>query len=630
MGSEYREPSASPDGQYSSASSVPYPTAANQQGTPSGSERIEEPGYREHGINQSGQQPVEGPSFYPADLLDRQLQEEQQRNSVVQAQQRNGAYLNYGQGQQPYRAVPPMAPQGSVPPVPNPLYPQYPPQAPSGQPYRGAPVAYTNPQTYQYPPNGFSQPQPQPMYPGYPPNRPVQQAQPPAFAGYPPQQGYYPPYGYQGYPGYPPYPYAWYPPRPRRNGYQLAMAIVSLVGSILAIIGGALCGLALLGLAFASSKITASSSSTTSQTIFASSILYTALMVAGIVGGAFGVLHSALALGLRRSWPFKLPPFWVFLAIYVALVAVGFLVGSNSVVINNLFLVFPLIALCGILPALTFLAFALRRVRRNEAREWPTTWRRFTLALVSGATSAIFLAIIFELILTLVALAQSGVNASSIDNPNAPTPHDPRIVILMLVIVSVIAPIVEESFKPLAVIIMIGRVRSAAEAFILGMACGIGFDMIETTEYMGSGYTKWVSVAVDRSTAGLLHGFGAGMMALGWYYVTHRDALKRRNVQIGLGCMLYAILQHATWNGSFVLQLLPAPIGPYLTNGTIPIFGYQLDAFLIVYVVFSILILCFLWFVTGKIRLQPDVPLNNNTTSDNEANRAPINVAPAT
>ena len=124
----------------------------------------------------------------------------------------------------------------------------------------------------------------------------------------------------------------------------------------------------------------------------------------------------------------------------------------------------------------------------------------------------------------------------------------------------------EEGFKPLAVVTMIGRIRNASEAFILGMACGIGFDLIETISYMGIGYNGWINVAVDRSTAGLLHGVGAGMMALGWYYITHKDALKRNHIQIGLGCMLYAILQHAIWNGSFILQFLPDPIGPYLEN----------------------------------------------------------------
>src|SRR5205085_9606137 len=132
-------------------------------------------------------------------------------------------------------------------------------------------------------------------------------------------------------------------------------------------------------------------------------------------------------------------------------------------------------------------------------------------------------------------------------------PRDPKTLIFMLAPGSVVTPLVEEGFKPLAVVTMIGRIRSASEAFILGMACGIGFDMIETTAYIGKGYHDWIHVAIERSTAGLLHGFGAGMMALGWYYITHKDALKRNHLQIGLGCMLYAILQHAIWNGSFVL-----------------------------------------------------------------------------
>jgi hypothetical protein len=606
MGSESRKPSASADEQYQHIPSASSPTV-DQQGTPPGGKHIEEPSYREHGVNLSGQLPVEAPSFYPADLPDLQLQQERWQVPPAQPQQKNGSYL-YDQGQQAYGAVPPvplpLSPQGPVsyaqnspylPTVPNPPFPIH---AAYAQQYHSAPIPYTNPQAYQRASNGY-----------------LQQPQRPAYSGYP-YQGYYAPSGYQqgGYPGYPPpgypiAPYVWYPRRPRRNGYQLGMAITSLVSSILIIIGGIFSGLALLGMTL----VPTNTSNISSSGLFASTILYASLMLAGVIGGAFGVLHSSFALALRSSRPFKLPPFWAFLPIYIILVTVGLLVGASDVIVNNFFLVFPLIALSGILPALTFFAIALRWVRQPKTHEAPTTWRRFTLALVSGATSAIFLAVVFEGILTLITTFQfATTDTSFIDNPNAPIPHDPSIIIFVLMIVSVIAPIVEEGLKPLAVVTMIGRIRSAAEAFILGMACGIGFDMIETTSYIGIGYHHWIDVAINRSTAGLLHGFGAGMMALGWYYITHKDALKGHHIQIGLGCMLYAILQHAIWNGSFVLQLLPAPIGPYLESGTITIVNYQLDAFLIVYVIFSILMLCFLWFVTRKIRLQPGVPLKAN------------------
>src|SRR5207249_1121714 len=116
---------------------------------------------------------------------------------------------------------------------------------------------------------------------------------------------------------------------------------------------------------------------------------------------------------------------------------------------------------------------------------------------------------------------QLGVKNFSLDNPDQPIPNDPRAILFMFILVSVIAPVVEEAVKPLAVVVLIGRIRSAAEAFVLGLACGIGFDLIETTGYISAGYQDWLSIALIRTGAGLLHGFGAAMVALGWYYLVH-------------------------------------------------------------------------------------------------------------
>src|SRR5438105_44228 len=60
---------------------------------------------------------------------------------------------------------------------------------------------------------------------------------PPAPSPAPGAPGYAP-YGvYPGYYGYPPY-YAWQPIEPKRDGFHLAVSIISLVGSILAFLGG--------------------------------------------------------------------------------------------------------------------------------------------------------------------------------------------------------------------------------------------------------------------------------------------------------------------------------------------------------------------------------------------------------
>jgi len=71
---------------------------------------------------------------------------------------------------------------------------------------------------------------------------------------------------------------------------------------------------------------------------------------------------------------------------------------------------------------------------------------------------------------------------------------------------------------------------------------------------------------------------------------------------LGIGCGTYAVLQHAIWNGSFGLQLLPAPIGPYLDNGVIAIGSLSFPSFMLVYIVETLLMLAFFLYVTGKLR----------------------------
>lgn len=407
---------------------------------------------------------------------------------------------------------------------------------------------------------------------------------------------YYPPYYYPTY-GYANF-YAAQPQRPKRDGYLFTMAIISTVCSSIVLLTGLLCTLFLALFALAAG--TSTSTSSQPEALFGGIVLFTALALAGLVGGSFGLFHSINSLLKRRSREFKLPRSGIFLGLYVILLIIGFIVRGSAQVIANIPLSIFLIALAGLLPAMTILSFTIRRLHYPKEARWPTTWRRFAIALISGATSAILIALILEEVLGLI--VQLGLNLTSFNlNDTTNVPSDPRAILYLFLVASVIAPIVEETAKPLAVIALIGRMNSAAEAFFLGMACGIGFDLIETTGYISEGYRNWVDVAVERSTAGLLHGFGAGMTALGWYFLTHRNSLKNRRVLIAIGCIIYAMVQHAIWNASSLLVLLPAPIGPFLNNGQIMIGSYPLQSILLVYLIISILILVFLIFVTGKL-----------------------------
>lgn len=469
------------------------------------------------------------------------------------------------------RPGPPTAPQ-YLPQAPYPGFPAQP--GYPAQPYYGGQNGYAHYDARHYP-------QPYPAHPGY--------------YGYPPYAAYPNYYGYYGYPPYP-YPYPWQQ-RPKRDGYLLGMSITAFVGSIIALICGLLCVVFVLFI-----TILPDTAMVAPNQKFGALVEFIAFSLAGLVGGSFGLYHSIRALFLKKpSADFRLPWFWIFLALYAAVIGIGAALYYSGHAVANEPLTIVLIALAGILPALTFVALGVRRVHFPRLAPWPTSWRRFTLALVSGSTLAILLALIFEFVLSLSASRLLGVSGLSLDNPDQPLPSDPRTIIFMFLLVSVIAPLVEETVKPLAVVIMMGRIRSAAEAFVLGLGAGVGFDLIETSGYISQGYRDWLDVALQRSTAGLLHGFGAAMVALGWYYLTHKDSARRRFL-LGFGCIAYAVLQHAIWNGSFGLQLLPAPIGPYLDNGTIALGKLVMPSFILVYIALSLLMLIFFLFVTTKLR----------------------------
>jgi RsiW-degrading membrane proteinase PrsW (M82 family) len=517
---------------------------------PQKTEVYQEPAYREHVSGNLVVHPAEAPDFRPA--------------------------------YQPYQ--PPVQQQGnSYPATPYQL-----PQQNNGNQYPPSYYPYA-----QYPP--YPGPQNYPGSPGYPAQGQVY------YAGAP--TPYYPGYGYQPY-GYPYYPYAWQPPKPKRDSYLLGMSITAFAGSILVFLAGIGSMLFLFLIA-----VLPSTTNLGAGQKFGSVVEVFAFTVAGLVGGGFTFYHSLRSLFLKKpSAELKLPWFWIFFVFYLVVLLIAGAMHAQGQSITNEPLTIFMISLAGILPSLTIVSLGVRRVHFPRNAPWPTTWRRFTVAIVSGATLAILLALIFELVLTVVLQKSLGVSVS-LDNPDQQIPKDPKSILFLFLLVSVVAPLVEEGVKPLGVAIMIGRIRNAGEAFILGLACGTGFNLIETAGYMGMGYNDWLNTAIERTSSGLLHGFGAAMVSLGWYYLTHPKESRHRFL-LPLGCWGYAVLQHAIWNGSFGLQLLPAPIGPYLDTGVVPLGPLSFPSIMLVYGVLTILMLTFFLYMTKKVR-----PTNVQTLS---------------
>jgi RsiW-degrading membrane proteinase PrsW (M82 family) len=440
------------------------------------------------------------------------------------------------------------------------------------------------------------------QYPQYPPYPPAGAGYPPAPAGYP---AYPPPYGvYSGnaYAGYVPY---WQQPRPRRDGFELAVGIVAVICSALSIIGGLLSALFLLYfLLIINAGIGARP--TSADQVFAGAMTLASFALAGVIGGGFSLYHSIRSLLQRPSAVFKMPRFWIFILAYILVLGAAFALRAYGQEVAILPLTACLIFLAAIFPILAILALSARRLRFPA---WTTGWRRFALAMTSGATLGIGLALALELgFLILLLRLPNAINAlRAINDPQAQPLAGFTTFGYLFLIVAIMGPIVEETVKPLGVAFFIGRVRSASEAFLLGMSAGLGFALIETVEYISSGYHDWLFVALERTAAGLLHGVGAGMVALGWYYVVHgRD----RRFLKAFACWSYAVLQHLVWNGTAVLTYLPNPYGATLNSWNVNLGFTSLPFVEILNIVEAVLILLFLLQMTRRMRAhKPEKPV---------------------
>ncbi len=469
----------------------------------------------------------------------------------------------------------------------------YPPNAPY-PPYQGQGV----PPQQSYSPHQVPGVPPQQGYPGHP-----------GFQGYPPNYapGHPQRYPYGAYPGYNGYlypPYGWQPAPPPRDGYRLTVVIISLVGSSLALIGGFI-AIALMVIIVITRSINPNVSTLSDSQYFSSVLTFIAFALAGLVGGGFSLYHCIRGLLKKPSASFTLPWFWVFLVLYLLVLGLGYALQVNGQAVTTPALTIFLIILASLFPALTLLSLGVRRLRFPG---WPTSWRRFTLALTSGATLGIGLALLLELgLLFLVTRGQSATSILCIDNPDAPGCGSFTTFNLIFIIVALVGPLVEETVKPLGVALFSGKVRGAAEAFILGLAAGIGFAMIETMGYIGSGYQDWLTVALERTAASLLHGFGTAMVALGWYYLTHSKGQQR--FWKAIGCWAYAVVQHMIWNGTAVIALLPGPVGTTINNWNLNLGFASIPFVEILNIIEAILILAFFMYMTGRLRRQnPAVP----------------------
>lgn len=121
-----------------------------------------------------------------------------------------------------------------------------------------------------------------------------------------------------------------------------------------------------------------------------------------------------------------------------------------------------------------------------------------------------------------------------------------------LIELALVAPLAEETIKPLGAVAR--RPRTETDAFLFGAAAGTGFAVVENLIYASAWFwgstSYWVPISMARMLGAGVHAFGAGMVAWGIYQV--QSATGRGWRDLGLS-FVAALSVHGLWNGTIAV-----------------------------------------------------------------------------
>jgi RsiW-degrading membrane proteinase PrsW (M82 family) len=280
------------------------------------------------------------------------------------------------------------------------------------------------------------------------------------------------------------------------------------------------------------------------------------------------------------------------------------------------------------LPPLTALALAAQRIGPGHSRfehggladgvvgssggggGVGTTWRRALGGLLTGSLLSTTLAVLLSGLVALLAyvliMPLRELTAALLASPSLERLFYSPALALGLIQFAVVAPLVEELTKPLAAIWLARRLRGPGEAFLIGMAGGVGFAIVENMLYEGAGERLWAGIVLLRGLGGALHPLNAGLVAMGWYAARNGEPGGIRRL---LGYYGLAVGLHAFWNGG--LTVLLSGIGAYFFGATtwrLDVFGVGQPGAVVVFLVVESIVLWRLLLTTCERLRDPSAP----------------------
>ena len=138
--------------------------------------------------------------------------------------------------------------------------------------------------------------------------------------------------------------------------------------------------------------------------------------------------------------------------------------------------------------------------------------------------------------------AMTGPNPNEMTDLILPYLERPGTFVSVVLLLSVIVPLMEEAFKPLAVWFIAGKLKSQAQGFALGALCGAGFALVET--FNSSAQTGgWADVLFARIGTGAMHITTTALISAAIF-----SAWQERRYLRLFATYLLGVFLHGLWN----------------------------------------------------------------------------------
>jgi hypothetical protein len=237
------------------------------------------------------------------------------------------------------------------------------------------------------------------------------------------------------------------------------------------------------------------------------------------------------------------------------------IIGESVIYFTDLeWLLMPFIAPpAGILPIVWIARFSLRDLPARSAK---SGWDIFSLALTLGplliaileviAIGAIFFIVALILVLdtsNLRAIESLAIRIQTLSEDQIledflPYLLQPWTIFIVLGMLSVFVPIVEELLKPIGVWTRSKRIVTPTDGFAFGVISGAGYSIFESLTAVSSSVDGWATTVFARAGTDALHMLNSGL--IGWALIGALHEKKYARLAIAY---VTTILIHGLWNG---------------------------------------------------------------------------------